>query len=262
MTRFPTRLMQVRGSLAVLALVAWELVVTVVRIPDYLLPSPTRIVQELWLRLPLLLLHTGTTLGEVALGLVAAVIGGGILAVGMAYSRWLDRALYPLLAFLQAVPKVTVAPLFVIWLGYGIGSKVLMVVLITFFPIVVNLTAGLLLVEPDLLRLVRSYRASPWKTFVKIRFPHALPYFLAGMRIAVALAVVGAVVAEFVGADRGLGYLILLSNAELRTPLLFASLTWLGAIGVGLFGLVYWVERWLLPWAPEVGPERIGVSGF
>ncbi|MBI3076900.1 MAG: ABC transporter permease [Deltaproteobacteria bacterium] len=255
-------LMRLRGSLLVLGMVAWEALVTVARVPDYLLPAPTRVAQELWDRFPLLLRHTGVTLGEVGLGLVAAVAGGGLLAVSMAHSRLLHRALYPLLAFLQAVPKVTVAPLFVIWLGYGIGSKVLMVLLITFFPIVVNLTAGLLLVEPDLVRLVRSYRASPWQIFLKIRFPHAIPYLLAGMRIAVALAVVGAVVAEFVGADRGLGYLILLSNAELRTPLLFASLAWLGAIGAGLFGLLHWTERWLLPWAQEVGPERMEITGF
>jgi len=261
MSRALRALTRVRGSLVVLGVLAWEALVAVTGIPDYLLPAPTRIGQELWGRSALLLRHTGITLGEVGLGLAVAVAVGGLLAVVMAHSLMLRSALYPLLAFLQAVPKVTVAPLFVIWVGYGIGSKVLMVFLITFFPIVVNLTAGLLLVEPDLLRLVRSYRASRWQTFVKIRFPHAVPYFLAGMRIAVALAVVGAVVAEFVGADRGLGYLILLSNAELRTPLLFACLTWLGVIGIGLFGLLHCIERWL-PWALEAAPEKTGVTGF
>jgi NitT/TauT family transport system permease protein len=184
------------------------------------------------------------------------VAGGFLLAVIMAYLPLLHRGLYPLLAFLQAVPKITVAPLFVIWLGYGLGSKVLMVFLIAFFPVVVNLTTGLLLVDPDLLRLMRSYRASAWQIFRTVRLPNAIPYFLAAMRIAVALAVVGAVVGEFVGADRGLGYLILLANAELRTPLLFACLVWLGAMGVALFGLLAWLERWLLPWGYTGGPER------
>ena len=243
----------IRGILPVLGLVAWEGIVRGVGLKDYLLPAPTRVAQELWARLSLLLWHTGVTFGEVGVGLLAAVGGGAALAVAMAHSRLLHRGLYPLLAFLQAVPKVTVAPLFVIWIGYGIGSKVLMVFLIAFFPIVVNLTAGFLLVEPDLVRLMRSYRASPWQTFCRIRFPNAVPFFFAGMRIAVALAVVGAVVAEFVGADRGLGYLILLSNAELRTPLLFACLVWLGGIGVGLYGLLHGMERWLVPWALRGG---------
>jgi NitT/TauT family transport system permease protein len=134
-----------------------------------------------------------------------------------------------------------------------------MVFLIAFFPIAVNLTTGLLLVDADLLRLMRSYRATGWQIFRTVRVPNALPFFLAGLRIAVALAVVGAVVAEFVGADRGLGYLILLANAELRTPLLFACLVWLGAIGVGLFALVHWLERWLSPWARGLrGPDTFG----
>lgn len=262
MRRALTALARIRGSLLLLWVVTWEALVAATQVPDYLLPAPTRVAQELWGRFSLLLPHTAVTLGEIGLGLAAAVTVGGLLAVVMAHSLLLNRALYPLLAFVQAVPKVTVAPLFVIWVGYGLSSKVLMVFLITFFPIVVNLTAGLVLVEPDLLRLVRSYRATRWQTFVKIRLPYALPYFLAGMRIAVALAVVGAVVAEFVGADRGLGYLILLSNAELRTPLLFASLAWLGAIGVALFGLLHVIERWLVPWSPEVGPEKVQIAGF
>jgi ABC-type nitrate/sulfonate/bicarbonate transport system permease component len=238
-----------RGSLAALVIVAWELAVRLLAVPDYLLPPPSGVAAELVARFALLARHGSVTLGEVGVGLAAAVGGGAVLAVAMASMRFLHRALYPLLAFLQAVPKVTVAPLFVIWLGYGLGSKVLMVFLIAFFPIAVNLTTGLLLVDADLLRLMRSYRATGWQIFRTVRVPNAVPFFLAGLRIAVALAVVGAVVAEFVGADRGLGYLILLANAELRTPLLFACLVWLGAIGVGLFALVHWLERWLSPWA-------------
>jgi ABC-type nitrate/sulfonate/bicarbonate transport system permease component len=238
-----------RGSLAALGILAWELAPRLLAVPDYLLPPPSAVAAELIARFALLARHAGVTLGEVGVGLAAAVGGGTVLAVGMASMPFLQRGLYPLLAFLQAVPKVTVAPLFLIWLGYGLGSKVLMVFLIAFFPIVVNLTTGLLLVDADLLRLMRSYRATGWQVFRTVRVPNALPFFLAGLKIAVALAVVGAVVAEFVGADRGLGYLILLANAELRTPLLFACLVWLGAIGVGLFALVHWLERWLSPWA-------------
>jgi ABC-type nitrate/sulfonate/bicarbonate transport system permease component len=250
-----------RGSLAALGIVAWELAVRLLAVPDYLLPPPSGVAEELIARFTLVARHAGVTLGEVGVGLAAAVGGGAILAVAMASMPLLQRALYPLLAFLQAVPKVTIAPLFLIWLGYGLGSKVLMVFLIAFFPIAVNLTTGLLLVDADLLRLMRSYRATGWQIFRTVRAPNALPFFLAGLRIAVALAVVGAVVAEFVGADRGLGYLILLANAELRTPLLFACLVWLGAIGVGLFALVYWLERWLSPWARTLrGPEA--VAGF
>ena len=250
-----------RGSLAALGIVAWEVAVRLLAVPDYLLPPPSGVAAELVARFALVARHSGVTLGEVGVGLAAAVGGGVVLAVAMASMPFLHRGLYPLLAFLQAVPKVTVAPLFVIWLGYGLGSKVLMVFLIAFFPIAVNLTTGLLLVDADLLRLMRSYRATGWQTFRTVRVPNAVPFFLAGLRIAVALAVVGAVVGEFVGADRGLGYLILLANAELRTPLLFACLVWLGAIGVGLFALVHWLERWLSPWARGLrGPDAF--AGF
>jgi NitT/TauT family transport system permease protein len=255
-------LLRVRGILPALAILGWELAVRLIGVPDYLLPPPSQVAWELWARFSLLARHAGVTLQEVGLGLGAAVGGGAVLAVIMAHVPVLHRGLYPLLAFLQAVPKVTVAPLFVIWLGYGLGSKVLMVFLISFFPIVVNLTAGLLLVEPDLVRLMRSYRASRWQTFRAIRFPNAVPFFLASMRISVALALVGAVVAEFVGADRGLGYLILLANAELRTPLLFACLALLGTIGAGLFGLLRCVERWCAPWAQVAPSERGPISGF
>ena len=255
-------LVRVRGILPALGIVAWEVAVMVSGIPDYLLPPPSRVAWELWARFSLLARHAAVTLQEVGLGLGAAVAGGGILAAIMAHVPMLRRGMFPLLAFLQAVPKVTVAPLFVIWLGYGLGSKVLMVFLISFFPIVVNLMAGFLSVDPDLMRLLRSYRASRWHIFRTVQFPNAVPYFLAAMRIAVALSLVGAVVAEFVGADRGLGYLILLANAELRTPLLFACLALLGAMGVGLFGLLQGFERWLLPWASVGPPERATISGF
>jgi NitT/TauT family transport system permease protein len=243
-------------------LLAWEGVVRFARIPDYLLPAPTRVARELWVRSAILLRHTGVTLSEVGVGLLVALAVGAVLGVVMAHSRALHRGLYPILAFLQAVPKVAVAPLFVIWLGYGLGSKVLMVFLIAFFPIVVNFTVGLARVEPDLLRLMQSYRAGRWQTFRRVRFPNALPFLLAGLRIAVALAVVGAVLAEFVGADRGLGYLILLSNAELRTPLLFACLACLGAIGVTLFALLHWIERAAMPWARGGEPAPGVISGF
>ncbi len=255
-------LLRVRGILPALGIAVWEVAVAVFRIPEYLLPAPSRVAQELVARFVLLVRHTGVTSQEVVLGLGVAVAGGGVLAVIMALVPMLHRGLSPLLAFLQAVPKITVAPLFVIWLGYGLGSKVLMVFLIAFFPIVVNLAAGLLAVESDLLRLMRSYRASRWQTFRAIRLPNALPYFLSGMRIAAALSLVGAVVGEFVGADRGLGYLILISNAELRTPLLFACLACLGAMGVLLFGFLQWIERWLSPWARVEPPDRRTVSGF
>lgn len=262
MTGLRAALVRVRGGIVVLGFLIWEGAIRVTGIPDHLVPTPIRVMQELWARFPLMLHHTLTTLWEIGLGLVIAVAVGGLLAVLMAHSRLLHRALYPLLAFLQAVPKVTVAPLFAIWLGYGIGSKVLTILLISVFPIVVNVTAGLLLVEPDLLQLVRSYRAGRWQIFVKVRLPHALPYFFAGMRIAVALAIIGAVVGEFIGADEGLGYLILLANAELRTPLLFASLVWLGLIGLGLLGLVRWTERSLLSWTRAGDSETAVAAGF
>ncbi|WP_369824575.1 ABC transporter permease [Cellulosimicrobium sp. CUA-896] len=156
--------------------------------------------------------------------------------------------MYPLILFAQVIPKIAIAPILVVWFGFGLTPKIVLAVLIAFFPVVVSAVAGLRSTDPELLELSATMGASRWKTFRKIRFPGALPQLMSGLKVAVTLAVVGAVVGEFVGADRGLGYVLLLASGNLDAPLLFADLILMSLIGVVLFLLVELLERLLIPW--------------
>lgn len=250
MKHFPSlvKVLQPLGFVASLIL-AWEILSVYLEIPDFLLPPPSMILLEMKDKFSLLQLHLLITFYEVIIGFTAAVTIGIALAIAMAYWEFLRNTIFPVLIFLQTTPKVAIAPLFVIWLGFGLLPKIVIAFLICFFPIVLNMSVGLTLVEPDMLRLVRSYKATTWQVFKKIRFPNSLPYLFAGMKIAIPLAVIGAVVGEFVGSDRGLGYIILLANAEMRTQLLFAAIFYLAIMGILLFGLIVLFEKLFVPWA-------------
>lgn len=238
---------------------AWEIMSTYFRIPVYLLPPPSLIILAMKDKFGLFQPHLVQTFYEVIIGFAVALIVGALGAIMIAYSPFLSNTILPVLIFLQTTPKVAIAPLFVLWFGFGILPKILVAFLMCFFPITINMSVGLTLVEPDGLKLVRSYRANAWQVFKKIRFPNSLPYLFAGMKIAVPLAVVGAVVGEFVGSDRGLGYIILLANADLKTPLLFAAIFFLAILGVCLYGVIVLLEKFLVPWAS--GDEREIYSG-
>jgi NitT/TauT family transport system permease protein len=175
------------------------------------------------------------------------VLGVGT-AVLIAYSRTMDKALYPIVLFAQVIPKIAIAPLLVVWFGNGLTPKIILAVLIAFFPVVISGVAGLRSTDPELLELSATMGASRWKTFRKIRFPNALPHLMAGEKVAVTLAVVGAVVGEFVGAGEGLGYILLLANGNLDSALLFAALILMSAIGILLFVVVEAAEALLIPW--------------
>lgn len=192
--------------------------------------------------------HSLVTINEVVLGFALSVVVGVPLAVLIVASRFLDRILYPYLVASQAVPKIALAPLFVVWVGFGTLPKVLMAFLISFFPVVVDTIVGLRSMDSEMLHLVRSMGARPVGSFMKARLPNALPNIFGGLKIAITLAVVGAVAAEFVGADAGLGYLLVVATGMLDTTLLFSSLVVLSAIGIILFALVTQVERMTIPW--------------
>ncbi len=184
---------------------------------------------------PLLVETLGITLLETIIGFVVASVVGLVCAIAIVYSRGVERTLYPLLLAAQVVPKIAIAPLFVVWLGFGITPKILVAVLIAFFPVVISGVAGLRAVDPELLDLAATMGAKPWDSFAKIRFPNAMPHIFAGLKVAVTLAVVGAVVGEFVGANSGLGYIVMSSNGNLNTPQLFAALIAMSVIGIVLF---------------------------
>jgi len=233
---------------AALALAAWEALVRVRRIPSAILPPPTEVAQTLVAVHGLLLEHAWPTLVETVAGFLLAAVVGMVVAIAITYSRPIREALYPLLVVFQLIPKVALAPLFIVWLGIGTSSRLMFALFISFFPVVISGVAGLRSTDPELLDLSATMGGTRWQTFLKIRFPIALPHLMAGVKVAVTLAVVGAVVGEFVGASEGLGYVLLLANGQLDAPLLFADLILMSAIGIALFILVDAAEALLIPW--------------
>jgi NitT/TauT family transport system permease protein len=237
--------------LFVALLLAWEAVVRVFALPSFLLPAPTLVFEKLYALRARLLDHTLVTLYEVFAGFALAVIVGIMLATLIAHSRFLAEALYPLLVISQVTPQVAVAPLLVIWFGHTDLPKILIAFLVAFFPMVVNTAAGLLRADADLIDLMRGLRASRWRIFLMIRLPNALPFIFAGMRISITLAVIGAVVGEFVAGDRGLGYVVTTGTANNDTALTFAAIAILATMGILLFWIVGVLRKLALPWASD-----------
>jgi NitT/TauT family transport system permease protein len=231
-----------------LCLGAWWLVTATGLTPSYLVPSPAATFQAVHHNGSYLWHSTWATGWETVLGFAIASLLGMLAAVAMAYSATAERTLYPLLLFAQVIPKIAIAPLFVVWLGFGLTPKVAVAALIAFFPVVISMTAGLKSVDPEALELSATMGAGAAKTFLKIRFPAALPQLFSGLKVAVTLAVTGAVVGEFIGANQGLGVVILEANGNLDTPMLFAGLILMSALGILLFAAVEAAERLLLPW--------------
>ena len=231
-----------------LALATWEVAVRLFNVAPWLLPPPSAIAAELVESRSLLLRHTWVTLEEVLLGFTLALVVGIALAMAIAYSRIVERAAYPFVIASQTVPVIVIAPLLLIWIGYGIWPKVIVVVLISFFPIVVNMVDGLKSADPDMLNMMRSLGASRWQLFTKVQAPASVPFLFSGIRVAIAVSVIGAVIGEWVGASAGLGYLMTRSAPQFLTDRVFASIFILSVMGIVLFALVVLAERYALPW--------------
>jgi NitT/TauT family transport system permease protein len=228
-------------------LVAWEFGTRVFGVPAYLLPAPTQIAVSLVENAALLLKHGWVTTIEIVLGFLLSIVVGVPLALAIFMWPAFSRSVLPLLVSSQAMPKVAVAPLFLVWFGFGLLPKVLIAFLIAFFPIVIGTVVGLASIEQEKIHLARSMGLGAAATFFKIRLPSALPSVFGGLKISITLAVVGAVVGEFVGGDAGLGYLLMVANGSLDTPLLFAGLIALTVQGVVLYYLVELAERLAIP---------------
>jgi NitT/TauT family transport system permease protein len=234
--------------LVIILLVLWDLAIRVFGIKPYLIPAPEAVVRQLVNEWPKLwresLVTTYATLGGFAL----SILFGIPMALCITYSRTMESFVYPLLVFSQSIPKIAIAPLFVVWFGFGMFPKVICAFMLGFFPVVVSTVAGFKSVEPDMIDLARSMKASRFATFISISLPQALPSLFAGLKVSITLAVVGAVVGEFVGSNSGIGYLLQIANGNFDLPLMFAALTVLSAIGVVLFVAVDLVERLMIPW--------------
>jgi NitT/TauT family transport system permease protein len=227
----------------------WWLATIVFGWKTFLVPTPKDVWLELGRQKHLLPGHFRTTLVETLEGFGLAIAIGVPVAILIASSRILEATIYPALIALNAIPKIAIAPLLVIWMGFGAGPKIAMVVLICFFPIVISTATGLKSTPAELVDLVRSLSASPLQQFVKVRFPASLPYVFVGLKVAIALAVIGAVVGEFVGATKGLGYVIIASGQNANTSLAFAAIVLLSLMSIVLFYALVLAERLLVPWA-------------
>jgi NitT/TauT family transport system permease protein len=231
-----------------LLLVAWQFAVSVLGVPRFLVPPPLEVLGRLRQQAGLLLTHTASTLLVATLGFLAGVVVGILSALAIVQSRLVERFLLPLVVFSQVVPKIAVAPLLIIWFGFSPKSRVIVAFLICFFPILISTVTGLKSVQAELLDLTRQLRASAWQTFWMVSFPSALPHLFAGLKVAITLAVVGAIVAEWVGSDTGLGYMLLVANGNFDVTLSFSVLVILTLLGVVLFAAVELLERLALPW--------------
>jgi NitT/TauT family transport system permease protein len=234
--------------LVALLLIAWELGVRLLGIKEYLLPPPSRIWIEFTKRSDIVMGGAWVTTQEILGGYLVAVLVSIPFALAVTYSRFMENAVYPVVVFLQIVPKIAIAPLFIIWFGFGYAPKLLIVFLLSFFPIVVSSIAGFKAVDPEIMDFARTTGASGWKLFAKIRLPQALPDIFTGMKVGAALSATAAIVAEFVASDKGLGYLLLQYNGNLDTPMVFAVIFLLSFIGLAVYYSVEFIERITIPW--------------
>ncbi|WP_151481629.1 ABC transporter permease [Streptomyces albicerus] len=240
----------------VAAIGAWALAVVVFDVPEIILPSPADVL-DAFLRVPGYLLGEAvTTLVVIVLGFALAVAAGLLIGVAIAASRIVELMFSPLLVAFNAVPKVALAPLLVVWMGFGQQPKVVMALLVCFFPVVLSVAGGLTSTPVELIELARSLRASRTQTFLRFRFPSALPQIFVGLKVAMPLSAVGAVIGEFSAGDEGLGFVIVQSGANSDTALAFAAIALLGVMSVVLFYALVLAERTLLPWVRETTSQR------
>jgi putative hydroxymethylpyrimidine transport system permease protein len=241
--------------LAVGFVILWQILVILTGAPPYILPGPLPVANALIEKFPLLLSHLGTTLAEILLGLALGTILGSSAALIMILSPLLKRWMLPVLVISQAIPVFALAPILVLWLGYGMASKVAMAVLIIFFPVASSFYSGMQRTEPDLLELARIMGARPLAVLRTIIIPSALPAFAAGLRVATAVAPIGAVVGEWVGSSAGLGFYMLHANARMQIDLMFAALTVLAGTSVTLYFIVDRLLDRLVFWQPKHGMQ-------
>jgi NitT/TauT family transport system permease protein len=238
-------------------IVIWQIAVDALHIPKFLLPSPLAILLDIvhtWQRL---LFNAVFTSYETLLGFALSVAIGVPIAIALAASKGFERAFYPLIVATQAIPKVSVAPLLLIWFGYGLRPKIVIVVLVTFFPIVINSVVGFKSLSQNMQNLARSMGASSLQVFWRFQLPNALPGIFAGLKVASVLAIIGAIVAEFVGADIGLGYVIMNATADINVTHQFSAIVLLSLIGILFFALIERIERFCLPWHISVRRDQI-----
>jgi NitT/TauT family transport system permease protein len=241
-------------ALAVGLTVFWELVIRLFKVPAFVLPAPTAIFASLVAHWQPLAVAAKATSIEVLFGFVLSAVVGILVALVIVRFERFGRALYPLIVLFQNVPKVALAPIFILWFGYDLAPKIFLIVVIAFFPVTIDMLAGLQSVEPSFVSLMRSVGASKGKIMLRVRIPHSLPHLMAGLKVAITFSVIGAIVGEFAGANQGLGYVIQFASTQLDTPLIFAALIVVSVLGLAFYYVVEFAERILVPWSPKFDP--------
>lgn len=231
-----------------LFLAIWEGAVYVFKVPKYLLPPPSEVLTEIAKNAPTLLRHGAATVSIILVAFTASSIFGIALALAISFSPVFRRMVYPIVVFSQVIPKIALAPLFVIWFGFGFAPKVLIAILVSFFAVVIQASVGFTSIRPEPIRVALSMGATSWQLFTKVRLPHALPNIFAGLKMAMASSAIGAIVGEFIASQQGLGYLVLVANGEMNTSLAFAGMLLLSLVGIFLYFSVEVVERLATGW--------------
>jgi NitT/TauT family transport system permease protein len=235
-------------TICLMLLAGWELIVRGLGVRSIILPAPSSIVETLIERRDLLLLNLWPSLYLTVIGFALSVVGGVLVAVLITYSAFVRRSIYPIIVVSQVVPKISIAPLFIVWFGTGTTSCLLLAFLIAFFPMTINSALGFQSIDEDIHLMARTFMASPWQVFWKIRMPNALPHIFGGMKISITLAIIGVIVSEFVASQQGIGYLIKLAGGLLDTPLMMASIALLSIAGLVLYGLIALAEQRAVYW--------------
>jgi NitT/TauT family transport system permease protein len=246
-------------ALAAGVVVVWEATIDVFHVRTFVLPAPSAIIVSLTENYAQLAVAAQATAVEIMFGFALAAVVGVAVALIIARFDRLGRALYPLIVLFQNVPKVALAPIFILWFGYDLAPKIVLIVVIAFFPVTIDMLAGLQSVEPSFVALMRSVGAGKGKILLRVRIPHSLPYLMAGLKVAITFSVIGAIVGEFAGANQGLGYVIQFASTQLDTPLIFAALFVVSVLGLLFYYVVEIAEVLLVPWAPKY--DRIHQTG-
>jgi NitT/TauT family transport system permease protein len=239
-------------ALSTVLLLVWEAAVRLLDVQAFVLPAPSAVAVALVRQQAMLLNAAGTTSAEVGVGFVLSGVVGVLVALTVERFAWFGRALYPLVVLFQTVPKVALAPIVVLWFGYALTAKVVLIVAIAFFPVTLDMLAGMQSVDRSLVALMRSVGASRGEILWQVQVPSALPHLLSGLKIAITLSVIGAIVGEFSGASAGLGYVIQFASSQLDAPLVFAALVEVSVLGLAFYYLVELLEHRVVPWAPKL----------
>jgi NitT/TauT family transport system permease protein len=242
-----------------LMLLGWELAVRSLGIRSIILPPPSAVFEVIVLRYDLLLAHLWPSLYLTVLGFLLSVVGGVLVAVLITYSTIVREGFYPVIVVSQVIPKISIAPLFIVWFGTGMMSSLLLAFLVAFFPMTINAAMGFAAIDEDIHRMARAFMGSRWQVFWKIRMPNALPYIFGGMKISITLAIIGVIVSEFVASQEGIGYLIKLAGGLLDTPLMMAAIAVLSISGLALYMVIAGAESLAVYWQPP--SEATGAAG-